>query len=543
MSENQSRRKSVMSRSIKLGHCVCNPKQPCPCETFKQYNICQCAGERLPVKKGGIELTKYVKKAGCASKISQADLKRILTSLPVHDNPNVLLGSAAGDDAGVYKINENLCLVQTVDVFSPCVDEPYIFGQIAAANSLSDIYAMGAKPLTALSVIGFPSDDLDGKIMEEILRGGIDKMTEAGCAIIGGHSINDSEIKCGYAVTGIIEKDKFLKRDNARQGDVLILTKPIGTGIVSFASQIGRISSLEMSAVSSSMTELNKDAAELLLKYNPNACTDVTGFGLMGHLTEMIKGSGVSAVIDVSALPVFEAAAECLKNRIYSGAVEGNQEYSLAWLRIMDDLPFNDEVLSILFDPQTSGGLLISMNYDDAVKYLQEMQEMGHSSAAIIGKICQRENGDIEGKIYVKNIELKNLIKSEKGNTFMEEKKADEPAPCCAEFAGNILRENPKNNENQTAASVEPPEYKKLYMSFMKEVSKEGYIDLKSKKLMAIALSIAQHCKPCLKIHIKSAREMGISQNEIEEAAYLAIQFAGAPAMMFYNEVLKEIGE
>ena len=199
MSVDINRRKAVMARSIKLGHCVCNPKLPCPCPNFKEHNICSCAGERMPVKTGEVCLTQYVRKAGCASKIGQADLAKILSKLPPVTDPRVLVGTAAGDDAGIYQLDNRYSLVQTVDVFTPCVDDPYLFGQISAANSVSDVYAMGGKPLTALSIIGFPIDELDGAIMEAILRGGMDKLNEAGCALISGHSINDEEIKCGFA--------------------------------------------------------------------------------------------------------------------------------------------------------------------------------------------------------------------------------------------------------------------------------------------------------------------------------------------------------
>ncbi|MHC4367143.1 MAG: selenide, water dikinase SelD, partial [Planctomycetota bacterium] len=234
------RRKRVMQRSIRLGHCICDPGKPCPCDIFKKQNICLCAGERLESPTGPVQLTKLVEKAGCASKIDQAFLKEVLSDLPAVDDPRVLVGMPAGDDAGVYDIGGGKALVQTVDVFTPSVDDPYMFGQVAAANSVSDIYAMGGTPMTAVSVLGFPVRKVPDKTMKEILSGGIDKMNEAGAAIIGGHSINDSEIKAGFAVTGIIDQDKIVTNAGAQPGDVLVLTKPLGTGIVAFASQIGR---------------------------------------------------------------------------------------------------------------------------------------------------------------------------------------------------------------------------------------------------------------------------------------------------------------
>jgi selenide,water dikinase len=271
---------------------------------FIQFNVCQCAEEKQPVRTDKIALTRLVRKAGCASKIGQADLLRVLGNLPLVADPNGLLGTTAGDDAGVYQIDDGRALVQTVDVFTPCVDDPYLFGQIAAANSLSDVYAMGGKPITALSIIGFPIDTLDGAIMESMLRGGIDKLEEAGCALIGGHSINDDEIKFGFAVTGLIDAGAVVPRDMARPGDVLVLTKPLGTGMIAFAAQLGLVSEACIEETGQWMATLNKDAAELMVQYGAHACTDITGFALAGHLVEMVRKSGVDAEIDLSAIPV-----------------------------------------------------------------------------------------------------------------------------------------------------------------------------------------------------------------------------------------------
>jgi selenide,water dikinase len=273
MKINMEKRKRIMSRSIKLGHCICDPKLPCPCPLFKEKNICMCAGERLQSPTGPVRLTQLVEKAGCESKIDQAFLKDVLRDLPAIDDPRVLVGVPAGDDAGIYDMGNGTALVQTVDVFTPCVDDPYTFGLIAAANSLSDVYAMGGKPLTALSVIGFPVRKIPDKAMNDILCGGIDKMNEAGVAVIGGHSINDPEIKAGFAVTGIIQKDKIVQNSNAKPGDCLILTKPLGTGITCFAHQIGRALEGGMEAAISSMTTLNKTASELMVEFRAHACT------------------------------------------------------------------------------------------------------------------------------------------------------------------------------------------------------------------------------------------------------------------------------
>lgn len=297
MAKDPEKRKRIMQRSIRLGHCICDAAKPCPCDLFKQKDICLCAGERLEVPSGPVALTRLVEKAGCASKIDQAFLKATLQGLPSLDDPRVLVGMPAGDDAGVYELDDGTALVQTVDVFTPSVDDPYQFGQVAAANSLSDIYAMGGRPVTALSIIGFPVRKVSDSVLRQILRGGIDKMKEAGVPVIGGHSIDDDQIKAGFAVTGIIDKNRVATNAGARVGDVLILTKPLGTGIVAFARQIGRAKEESLAAAVRSMTALNRSAAGQMERHQVHSCTDVTGFGLMGHLSEMALRSGVDVEI------------------------------------------------------------------------------------------------------------------------------------------------------------------------------------------------------------------------------------------------------
>jgi selenide,water dikinase len=552
MTIDVQRRKAVMARSIKLGHCVCNPKKPCPCDIFREYNICQCAGEKMPVKTGDVPLTKHVRKAGCASKIGQADLLRILSKLPEVTDPNVLVGTAAGDDAGVYKLDDRYALVQTVDVFTPCVDDAYLFGQIAAANSVSDVYAMGGRPLTALSIIGFPIDELDGSIMEEMLRGGMDKLEEAGCSLIGGHSINDEEVKLGFAVTGLMDSENAVQRDNAHPGDVLVLTKPLGTGMVSFAAQIGRISQECLDEVGASMAELNKDAAELMVKHGANACTDVTGYALAGHLVEMVRGSGVTAEIDMSRLPVFAAARACLENDILPGAIERNQEYSMAWVKVTDT--GGEKNLPILYDPQTSGGLLISLPEEQGNAFVEEMRERGHDSTSVIGRIVEKDGGKSDGEILVINAKLANFIGNRQEVVVMaKEEKVPSSAPveqpAAAESLDFSCCDSPPDLESLTAdsaphAAAEGSAVDALakFKDFMKEANKPGRIDARNKKLMAIALSIAQRCRPCLNIHMQGAIKMGISKEEIDEVATLVTAFGGCTAMMFYKEVCEELG-
>ncbi len=407
MSIDRQRRKAVMSRSTRLGHCVCDPKKACPCDTFIRHNVCPCAGEKLPAKAGPVALTRHVHKAGCASKIGQADLLRILGNLPPVTDPNVLVGTAAGDDAGIYRLSHDLALVQTVDVFTPCVDDPSLFGQIAAANSVSDVYAMGGRPVTALSVVGFPIDDLDGQVMEAMLRGAMVKLEEASCALIGGHSIQDEEIKLGFAVTGLIDPQRAVLRARAEPGDALVLTKPLGTGIVSFAAQVGRARPEWLAEAGAAMATLNRDAAERMVAHGAHAATDITGFGLAGHLVEMVRGSGVSCEVDFSRLPVFGAVPACLAEGIFSGGVDRNQEYAMAWVRVDD--PSAERNLPILFDPQTSGGMLISLPRDRAERLVADLRERGHAAAAIIGQVTPKEHAAAESRLVVTRGDLGNL--------------------------------------------------------------------------------------------------------------------------------------
>ncbi len=387
---DRTRRKAVMTRSIKLGHCVCDPKKPCPCDVFKEHDVCMCAGERLPVRAEAVGLMPHVHKAGCASKIGQEDLQGVLAKLPPVHDPAVLVGTAAGDDAGVYKLTEDLALVQTVDVFTPCVDDAYVFGQIAAANSVSDVYAMGGRPITALSVIGYPIETLGPGQMEDMLRGGIDKLTEAGCALIGGHSINDEEIKFGFAVTGLIHPDQVVCRDHARPGDVLVLTKPLGTGMLAFAAQIGRVAPEVFAEAQVGMATLNRDAAELMVEMHAGACTDVTGYGLAGHLVEMARKSGVDVDISLSAVPRYNGVEACLVGGVMPGAVERNQAYARQWIAEESCHPF----LPVVFDPQTSGGLLVALSPDRAERYVEAMRGRGHARVAVIGRVSARAGAE-----------------------------------------------------------------------------------------------------------------------------------------------------
>jgi len=383
-----AKRKRIMGRSIRLGHCICSPKEPCPCDLFKQKNVCLCAGEREEDAPEDVALTTLVENAGCASKIGQEDLKRALAGLPRISDPRVLVSSDTCDDAGVYKLTPTTALVQSVDVFTPVVDDAYAFGEIAAANSVSDIYAMGGKPLTALSIVAFPIEKLSPRIMNRMLQGGIDKLREAGVAVLGGHSIKDREIKFGFAVTGIVHPKKMTVNSKAKPGDALILTKPLGTGTLSFARQIGRAPVEGLAESERSMRELNRTAAEAMTAAGVTTATDITGFGLAGHLGEIAAQSGVEVEVYGQAIPVFAGVMDLIRQGVISGAVERNREYASAFVKRAKGVA--EEYETLLYDPQTSGGLLIAVRKSRAAALLATLHKKGVESATVIGRVTRK---------------------------------------------------------------------------------------------------------------------------------------------------------
>ena len=386
-----ARRKRIMARSIRLGHCICNPKDPCPCDLFKTRNVCLCAGERLEDASDDVALTTLVENAGCASKIGQEDLKRALAGLPRTFDRRVLVSSETCDDAGVYRLTPRTALVQSVDVFTPVVDDPYAFGEIAAANSVSDIYAMGGRPLTALSIVAFPIETLSPRIMNRMLQGGVAKLAEAGVALLGGHSLKDRDIKFGFAVTGVVHPRRMTVNSRARPGDILVLTKPIGTGALSFARQLGRAPADGLAAAEASMRALNRAAAELMPAFRVTTATDITGFGLAGHLAEMAAQSGVEIAVEASALPVFPGVLELIREGVISGAVERNRESAGRFVRRARGRRAPSEVLeTLLYDPQTSGGLLIAVRPSRAAAFLAALRAQGAPAAAVIGRVVRK---------------------------------------------------------------------------------------------------------------------------------------------------------
>ncbi len=315
----------------------------------------------------------------------------MLSQLPSITDPNVLIGTKTADDAAVYRLSDTLAIVETVDYFTPVVDDPYTFGQITAANSLSDIYAMGAKPLFALNIAGFPSDTLPLDVLAKILQGGADKAAEAGIAIIGGHTIKDAEPKYGLAVTGIVHPEKVISNAGARPGDRLILTKPLGIGIITTAMKQGKVPEEAVKEVTEIMATLNKGAAEAMATVDAHACTDITGFGFLGHLSEMVRGSGIGAVISLSQVPVLEEAWPLVRQGIAPGGSRRNLEFLRE--RLLPAAGVSEEALLVLADAQTSGGLLIAVGADDVERLKSELALRRVPVVAEIGEIVEdREN-------------------------------------------------------------------------------------------------------------------------------------------------------
>jgi selenide, water dikinase len=325
-----------------------------------------------------IRLTETVKAGGCASKLSPAILDKVLGKLPRQTDPNVLVGFDHADDAGVYLIGPGAALVQTVDFFTPMVDDPYTFGQIAATNALSDVYAMGGQPRTSLALVCFP-EKADLAILERILAGGLSKMIEAGCSVIGGHSVRDDEMKFGYSVTGLVDPSRVLTNGGAKPGDRLIFTKALGTGVISTAIKKKAAKQSWIDAAIASMTTLNKTAAEVIAGANDrfavHAMTDVTGFGLIGHAREIALASSVSLRFYTNRVPLLEGALECVRAGHVPGGLKANREFAECVVGYEDGV--SDEVKTILFDPQTAGGLLISVAPEDASELMRGLVAAG----------------------------------------------------------------------------------------------------------------------------------------------------------------------
>jgi len=337
----------------------------------------------IPHLPSPIRLTQFTHSLGCACKIRPQILEEVLRSLPVVEDPKVLVGSETSDDAAVYRLNDTQALVQTIDVIPPVVDDPYSYGMIAAANALGDVYAMGGKPIYALNIVGFPDNRLPVEVLHEILRGASDKVAEAGIPIVGGHSVELTEPLFGLSVTGVVDPSKVLRNRGAHAGDILVLTKPIGSGILTTAMKRGLLDPNQTVEVTQTMAELNRTTAEVMSRYVVHACTDVTGFGLLGHLREMIAGEMLDVRLRSSQVPLFEGVEELAAQGVIPGGTRNNLDYVTPNVSWHETIPEMQKM--ILCDAQTSGGLLIAADDHDSMALITTLQESGVPYATMIG--------------------------------------------------------------------------------------------------------------------------------------------------------------
>ncbi|SPE54601.1 Selenide, water dikinase (modular protein) [Verrucomicrobia bacterium] len=531
MNIDLAKRRRVMERSQLLGHCICDVRRACPCDLLRDQNLCPCAGERLePSADREVRLTQLAPTAGCASKIAPADLDAVLGRLPAVEDPAVISGLAAADDAAIYRIADDVYLVQTVDVFTPCVDSPRLFGKICAANCLSDIYAMGGEPRTALSVLAFPSETLPAEVMYEMLAGAMEVFKEAGVALIGGHSVKDDQIKLGFAITGVISMSVASSLEQPGAGDMLVLTKPLGTGVLTFGRQIGRDYPVGLTAAEAAMATLNKAAADAMREAGASACTDVTGFGLFAHLLRMLRPAKLGAELQAEALPAFEGVVEALRQGVIPGAIERNREYVA---QALETGPGVEEALVNLgLDAQTSGGLLIAVPHGRLGTLGQALSRRG-VSGFVIGKVI----GGAAGKILLSStaVNASNIsidISNDPPERIMMTPTPEPPVHaegCCAEVFKSQTKPGSATESQQAFAAL------------MRSVQSSGALDEKTKELILFSLVLSSRCQPCFDVHYQKARALGITQPELDEAAWCAIVMGGAPVRMFYQECLKSV--
>ena len=315
---------------------------------------------------------------------------QVLHSLPILHHADIIVGTETSDDAGVFRLRDDLAVVNTVDFFTPIVDDPYVFGQIAATNALSDVYAMGGEPKTALNIVGFPKGKLDLAILGEILRGGAEKAHEAGVVVIGGHSLIDPEVKYGMAVTGVIHPDRVIRNVGIRNGDALVLTKALGTGIITTALKRRKSTGRSTRAAVDSMVTLNRTASTIMREFTVHACSDVTGFGLLGHAQEMASGSLVTLVLDAKSLPILYGAVRLAEQGLITGGCGRNRAY------LDDKISVSPSVraglVEVAFDPQTSGGLLIAVPQDEAATLVERLHDGGIEVATIVGRAIPQQD-------------------------------------------------------------------------------------------------------------------------------------------------------
>ena len=339
-----------------------------------------------------VKLTKLASCAGCGAKVGAGTLVKMLEGFRTHTDPRLIVGYDKSDDASVYVVSDDTAIVQTTDFFPPIVDDPFLYGQIAATNALSDVYAMGGAPKLALNIMCL-ADSMDDETVREILRGGYDKAYEAGAIITGGHTIHGAEPIYGLAVTGFVHPKRVLTNSGAKPGDVLILTKPLGVGILTTAAKADLVKPETMNAIYKQMAALNKTARDIMLRFDVHSCTDVTGFSLMGHSCEMAEASGVTLQIDADAVPVLDGAREMARMGMLPAGAYRNRDFFGPRVQMGPDVPL--DLADVLFDPQTSGGLLVSVDASQADALVSRLRDEG-LPAAVIGQVVERGQKSVE---------------------------------------------------------------------------------------------------------------------------------------------------
>ena len=411
---------------------------------------------------------------------------------------------------------------------TPCVDDPHLFGRICAANCLSDIYAMGGEPRTALSILAFPSETLDGEIMFQMLAGAMETLEQAGVALVGGHSLKDEEIKLGFAITGTIDPVLAAALEKPRPGDALVLTKPLGTGILAFGRQVGRIHPAGLAAAEVSMAALNRAAAQAMMSAGASACTDITGFGLFGHLLRLARPGKLSARILADALPAFDGVLDALRAGVVPGAVERNREYVGDKLSVEPDV--EEIFVQLGCDPQTSGGLLIAVSPDRLPTLLSALAQAG-----VDGFVIGQFGDPSDGVIHLARSPAQILPIAPASSQHLQPNPPPaptmnphpDPNPHSADCCADVLPETPSTTVTET---------QKAFGAFMRAVQSPGALDARTKELILFSLVVFSRCGPCFRTHHEKALEMGISPSELEEAAWCAIALGGAPVRMFYQE-------
>jgi selenide,water dikinase len=521
-----------------------------------EQNLCPCAGERPEsAPSTEIRLTTFVSNAGSASQIPAAELNDVLAQLPVVDDPAIIPGLATADNAAIYRLAEDVCLVQTVDLLTPCVDDARMFGQICAANCLSDVYALGAKPRTAMSLLAFPTEKLPGEIVLQMLSGAMEKFLEAGVTLIGGHSVKDAELKLGFVITGVVDPVSVASQQ-LQVGDALVLTKPLGTGVLTFGLQIGREFPEGLAAAAASMATLNQAAAEALRESGASACTDVSGYGLFAQLQRMLRSSGLGVEVFADALPAFVGVLGALREGVIPGAIERNREYVGGSLLVGPGV--DEAVVNLGFDAQTSGGLLIAIPPARLNELRQRLTQRG-VGAFVIGKIAAGGPAEIvlmpgaeflhaEPVATTPAYGLQPNIATPRPRVSPAAMTAPAVAtsPVQSRVALPPVAKNPLP-ENSVSESLLAGEAgavgtaagsQNAFGALLRSVQAAGALNEKTKELILFSHMVASRSAPGFETRLGKARALGITQAELDEAAWCAIALGGAPVEIFYQECL-----